>query len=170
MTYSEPTGTGRYEVNSPAVISQTIDGEAVIIDLGSGYYYGLNPSASLVWNLLGEGLSALAIAEALAGLPPSAEAKAVVLGLVAELLKEGLIRPRAGGEAPAASSVASPRPGDAPALGKPALTKYSDMQDLLLLDPIHEVADSGWPRKKPEPEAANRPRSRGVNRAEPAKR
>jgi hypothetical protein len=44
------------------------------------------------------------------------------------------------------------------------------MQDLLLLDPIHEVADSGWPQKKPEPEAANRPRSRGANRAEPAKR
>jgi len=169
MTYSEPTGTGRYEVNSPAVISQTIDGEAVIIDLGSGYYYGLNPSASLVWNLLGEGLSALAIAEALAGSPPS-EAKTVVLGLVAELLKEGLIRPRAAGEAPAASSVAFPRPGGAPELGKPALTKYSDMQDLLLLDPIHEVADSGWPQKKPEPEVANRPRSPGANRAKPAKR
>lgn len=131
--------------------------------------YGLNPSASLVWNLLGEGLSAAQIAAALAG-PPPAEAEAVVLGLVAELLKEGLIRPRADGEAPAASSVASPRPGGAPALGKPAITKYSDMQDLLLLDPIHEVADSGWPQKKPEPGAANGAQSPGAGRAKPAKR
>lgn len=30
----------------------------------------------------------------------------------------------------------------------PALHKYSDMQDLLLLDPIHEVDDTGWPSPK----------------------
>jgi hypothetical protein len=26
------------------------------------------------------------------------------------------------------------------------LQKFTDMQDLLLLDPIHEVDESGWPR------------------------
>ena len=30
----------------------------------------------------------------------------------------------------------------------PVLNKYSDMQDLLLLDPIHEVDDTGWPNVK----------------------
>jgi hypothetical protein len=27
----------------------------------------------------------------------------------------------------------------------PVLNKYTDMQDLLLLDPIHEVDERGWP-------------------------
>ena len=30
----------------------------------------------------------------------------------------------------------------------PSLEKHSDIQDLLLLDPIHEVAQSGWPMRK----------------------
>jgi hypothetical protein len=32
---------------------------------------------------------------------------------------------------------------------KPGLQKYSDMQDLLLLDPIHEVDEMGWPHALP---------------------
>jgi hypothetical protein len=32
----------------------------------------------------------------------------------------------------------------------PALNKYSDMQDLLLLDPIHDVDVAGWPTIKPQ--------------------
>lgn len=31
----------------------------------------------------------------------------------------------------------------------PVLHKYTDMEDLLLLDPIHEVDDEGWPVAKP---------------------
>jgi len=31
----------------------------------------------------------------------------------------------------------------------PVLNKYTDMQDLLLLDPIHEVDATGWPSTKP---------------------
>ncbi len=28
---------------------------------------------------------------------------------------------------------------------KPRLETYSDMQDLILLDPVHEVDERGWP-------------------------
>jgi hypothetical protein len=30
----------------------------------------------------------------------------------------------------------------------PALEKYNDMQDLLLLDPIHETDEQGWPVRR----------------------
>jgi hypothetical protein len=30
---------------------------------------------------------------------------------------------------------------------EPALNKYTDMQELLLLDPVHEVSEAGWPSK-----------------------
>jgi hypothetical protein len=28
------------------------------------------------------------------------------------------------------------------------LERYEDMQDLILLDPVHEVEEEGWPRAK----------------------
>ena len=31
----------------------------------------------------------------------------------------------------------------------PQLEKYTDMQDLVLLDPVHEVDATGWPHPKP---------------------
>jgi hypothetical protein len=39
--------------------------------------------------------------------------------------------------------------GDQPAFAAPQLEKYTDMQELLLIDPIHEVNDDhGWPKMK----------------------
>jgi len=39
---------------------------------------------------------------------------------------------------------------DRPPFVKPILQKYTDMADLLLLDPIHEVdAGQGWPHPAP---------------------
>jgi len=34
------------------------------------------------------------------------------------------------------------------AFEKPKLQKFTDMQDLLLLDPIHEVDEAGWPHTR----------------------
>ena len=31
----------------------------------------------------------------------------------------------------------------------PSIQRYSDMQDLLLVDPIHEVDPTGWPARPP---------------------
>jgi hypothetical protein len=31
---------------------------------------------------------------------------------------------------------------------QPSFEKYSDMQEMLLLDPIHEVSEAGWPHKE----------------------
>ena len=35
--------------------------------------------------------------------------------------------------------------GTAPAFVTPELHKFTDMQELLLVDPIHEVTEEGWP-------------------------
>jgi hypothetical protein len=31
---------------------------------------------------------------------------------------------------------------------EPEIVEFDDMQEMLLLDPIHEVKDKGWPYKK----------------------
>ena len=55
----------------------------------------------------------------------------------------------------APSAVSAPTPvasGDErPAFVAPVISKFTDMEDLLLLDPIHEVDEMGWPHRKPEP-------------------
>ena len=49
----------------------------------------------------------------------------------------------------------TPAPAPAPvsvagvAYTEPSLSVFSDMQDLLLLDPIHDVSEAGWPMPKP---------------------
>jgi hypothetical protein len=37
------------------VVSRILDGEAVILELGSGTYYGLNDTGSAVWSLIADG-------------------------------------------------------------------------------------------------------------------
>ena len=66
--------------------------------------------------------------------------------LVERLKGEGLIRAREGeprDEPPPIESAAGP-------YLEPAFEKFSDMQEMLLLDPIHEVSAEGWPHQKQE--------------------
>ena len=41
----------------PDVLFREIDNECVLLDLGSGTYFGLNEVGSRIWNLLRDGLS-----------------------------------------------------------------------------------------------------------------
>jgi len=67
----------------------------------------------------------------------------IALGdVVDELLGEELIAP---GAAPAATQV----PVITGAWVAPRLEKFTDLQTLLLLDPIHDVDEQGWPRVAP---------------------
>jgi hypothetical protein len=44
---------------------------------------------------------------------------------------------------------------DKPSFTPPLLHKYSDMQELLLLDPIHDVDEAGWPKPIADPPSEN---------------
>ena len=57
--------------------------------------------------------------------------------------KEGLIVPSE--DQGAAPKTERPAPSKKKAFAKPKLSKFGDMQDLLLLDPIHDVDQQGWP-------------------------
>jgi hypothetical protein len=66
------------------------------------------------------------------------------------LSAEGLIESRDGdaaGESVAAAAAGGDENGDRPKapFAEPALEKHTDMQDLILLDPVHEVDARGWP-------------------------
>jgi hypothetical protein len=127
----------------PDVIDEMFDGEAVLIHLGSGAYYALNGPASAIWALLEEGRSPVAVAAALGA------DTGVVVDLAAELLAEDLVAP--------AEEEAAPPPAARPSIAgdpPPAIQRFTDMQDLLMLDPIHDIDldGDGWPlAREPRP-------------------
>lgn len=138
----------RYCVNEPSVISEVIDGETIVLNFESGHYYSFNPSASEIWLGLAGGASVKATTESVArrfAVDP-ASIREEVEGFVQRLEDENLIR-RATNGAAAAPAVRAADGEPAGAFSPPAFEKFTDMEELLLLDPIHEVGDSGWPRK-----------------------
>jgi len=69
--------------------------------------------------------------------------------LLDELREEGLIvADEANGKLPlsgSSTSVAGPIVTTRIEFRAPTFEKFTDMQELILLDPIHEVDQSGWP-------------------------
>jgi hypothetical protein len=144
----------RFRVNTPTVTHETIDGEAVIINLDSGNYYSLVDVGSFIWGLLDKGASASEV-QSLILQTYQGNATDVDRGiqeLLGQLQQENLIVPVDGtGAVDLDLEVLSHNGHEKPSFNLPLLHKYSDMQELLLLDPIHDVDDAGWPKPNPDP-------------------
>jgi hypothetical protein len=142
----------RFRINSPQVITETIDGEAIMINLSTGNYYSVAGSGAEVCGFLEHGADVEAILETLSrGYDASRETIAkAVRDLVADLEREGLIVPLDGDSPPlvAAAENGARRPFETP-----RLEKYTDMQDLVHHDPVHEVDERGWPHVQPAAQA-----------------
>ncbi len=119
----------------PDVIDEEFEGEAVLVQLRTGCYYALNDAGTATWRALSGGRSAAAVAAGLA-LDPEP-----VAAFLSEMVAEQLVEPAvddlgsAGLEAVATRTAA------------PELQRFTDMQELLLLDPIHDIDlnGDGWP-------------------------
>ncbi|TGP21956.1 PqqD family protein [Mesorhizobium sp. M1D.F.Ca.ET.184.01.1.1] len=124
----------------PQCSADDFDGEIVAINLDTGIYYSIKDSAALIWHDLADGHSVESLLGLVQARPDLHEA---VEGFVNELVKTGLMRPAEGSVAPAPPRIAAV----AATMPAPVLEPFGDMQDLLLLDPVHEVdEDIGWPK------------------------
>ncbi len=144
---------GRFQVNSPHVAHETIDGETIAIDLETGNYYSLENVASDIWLAVAAQLSFSQIVDELEtrydGNRKEIEEKTIQF--VKQLQQENLIVVTYKSKADGDLSLLSPILPSKSAFESPRLNKYDDMQDLLLLDPIHEVQEErGWPNLKTE--------------------
>jgi len=143
----------RFRVNTPMVTHETIDGEAVIINLDSGNYYSLVDAGSFIWGLIDQGASASEV-QNLVSQTYHGDASDIDQGvqdLLAQLQQESLIVPVDGAESFEQTQVLPSNNGhEKPSFNPPSLNKYSDMQELLLLDPIHDVDEAGWPKPNPD--------------------
>jgi hypothetical protein len=140
--------SSRFAVNRE-VLHESIDGEVIVIDLRTGSYYSMQGSAAEVWELVqrSPGATAAQLVEALAEYYEDHNATLAqgVVRFVEELAEEGLVDALAPSDKRA--SIGLPEKNGRPAaFSRPVLEKYTDMQDLVLLDPVHQVDEGGWPR------------------------
>jgi Coenzyme PQQ synthesis protein D (PqqD) len=147
--------TRGFRVNSPNVIHETIEGEVILIDLKTGTYYSLRDSGAAVWQAIELGAGEDGIAAELQSRYDASEEQIrdAVRQLLAQLEGEGLIRAEAGNADRAATSSAAGNGSARLPFAAPVLEKHTDMQDLILLDPVHEVGAQGWPHPAPPDEA-----------------
>jgi coenzyme PQQ synthesis protein D (PqqD) len=78
---------------SPDVVFRDLDGEAVILDLASGRYFGLNAVGTRIWTLIDSGAPLEDIVSMLTTEydVDAARAEQDVLALIAELTSRGLV-------------------------------------------------------------------------------
>lgn len=141
----------RYRINAPHVVHEIFeDREAALINLKNGNYYSLDAVGAYTWSLIDAGAT---LGEIVEDLMARYDASMVVLidevsRFIEALGAEQLIVPAQEGTAVAPRR---PRANDGHArvpFSPPVLERYNDMQELLLLDPIHEADETGWPRKQ----------------------
>ena len=131
------------------VAHERVEDEVIAINLTTGTYFSLCDSAADAWTLLVDGADVAGAATAL-GAAHGMETANLITDLqayVVALVEAGLLV-----EDPnsAPSAVAAP-PSTSRAYTAPRIERYDDMEELLLLDPIHEVDDAGWPIVPVEP-------------------
>ncbi|MEY4532006.1 MAG: hypothetical protein RLZZ156_2729 [Deinococcota bacterium] len=127
-----------FELNSPQVAAEVLDGEAMVIDFKNGLYFSLRGSAALIWSLVVTHHSVSSITLQLEA--RLEDANELIPAFIAKLEQQELIRVSSQTTTEVQLS-SSNEP-----LQNPELELFDDMQALLLLDPIHEVEPSrGWP-------------------------
>jgi hypothetical protein len=121
-------------IRQPQVVYDFFPDEVVILDLESGCYFSARDSSCQVWQWIVDGLS-------LGQMQSMVQDKdrESLRNFVAQLAAENLILK--GPVAPVRET-----PTALMALVDLKLEKSNDMQELLMLDPIHEVDETGWPR------------------------
>jgi hypothetical protein len=141
--------TLRYRINAPAVVQETIDGEVVAVDLERGYYFSLRGVAADIWAVIVAGGTLPEVVAHLSGRYDGEprEVEAAVAAFVDQLQHDALIV-AAAGDRPAVPAAPAPAPSARRAFETPRLDKYTDMEELLMIDPIHEVDERGWPSAK----------------------
>jgi hypothetical protein len=138
----------RLAVPTDRVAADTVEGEAVIINLETGAYYTTEGPGCDAWQLLAAGLSLGEVVTALGERYVAADGdiERYVQRMVATVLGEQLMLLADPSDAPHVDASPQLSAADTPVPFEPAdFVSFRDMKGLLLLDPVHDVGPEGWP-------------------------
>jgi hypothetical protein len=156
----------RISIRRHNLASEVIEGEAIIVDVASGTYFSANTSGSEVWShLLAQPSSpAQLVARLVQRYPDEAPGRLEddLAAFITTLEGHGLLfRSDDNGDAADAAPDSAVGAPDAPVVAPdaaprtvshpyapPHLEVFTDMRDFLLVDPIHEVSEGGFPEPR----------------------
>lgn len=135
-----------YVLNDEKMFADITDGIAIVINSETGIYYGMNGLGSTVFENLINGVSVENIVAALKAMPNvPVDIETRVQSFIDDVVAKELVIAGEGNDN-AANIDAAVATEDGFAI---SVDEYSDAQELLLADPIHEVKeDTGWTPEK----------------------
>lgn len=140
--------TTRYRANAPRFVDETLDGEVLIIDMVNGTYFSATGASAFVWSAVSAGATTADVAERLSaarGIEPE-RARRDVEELVEQLVGEELLVPRDPSDPPVDIEAGGIELADIVGVDEGlAYERFTDLADLILLDPVHDVSAAGWP-------------------------
>jgi hypothetical protein len=128
----------RYKVDSQRIAHQEVDGEVIVIDFVAGTYFSMQATAGEIWQMLVAGADSSAI---VARYPNAAGAADEIPAFLDELLAANLVEI----DDAAIDGVPSALPENRLPYATPRLEIFEDLADLIMLDPVHDVTEAGWP-------------------------
>ena len=139
-----------FRINRPTVSAESFDDEVIIIHFENGNYYSLDSFGTRVWKALEAGADQDSILRHITKQFRAKQGKVALRlnKLMEQLLAEDLVLKITDKSGPWEPEIVS-EPLDLPE-NAGTLLKFDDMQELLLLDPIHDVDEAGWPHTRPE--------------------
>ncbi|TPK74132.1 PqqD family protein [Mesorhizobium sp. B2-4-15] len=130
-----------YAVASRDIVFESFDGEAVVLNLANGKYFGFSDSGSRVWQALSSGVDAQALIGLAAG--GSTIGPAELDDFISHLLELGLLVPLEAATQPLPDELLAGLAATSEPLN---VSVHDDLADLIIVDPIHEVEEPlGWP-------------------------
>jgi hypothetical protein len=140
-----------FKVKTPNVVFEIYENEIVLINLDNGNYYSITDTAAEIFNFIKQGRSKDEIINEVINKYEGENAEMVssVDSFLENLLKDDLIirEEKNIDNIPSHNKETTHKNSEQgkPLFKSPVLNRYTDMQDLLLLDPVHEVDITGWP-------------------------
>ncbi len=121
--------------NEKQVAAKVMDGEAILINLGTGIYYSIGATGGFIWSLVEKGVTIQNIISSVVEQYDVSEtaARADVLRLSKELCEEGLAITSEGVAAAAAELPNATRARQP--YEPPSMEKFTDMAEMFALDP-----------------------------------
>lgn len=142
--------TAIYQLKTEGISSEDFGGELVAVNFTNGKYYGLSGAAPLIWRLLNQPRSIDDLTNEVCR-RTGADRLQVDAGIAAFLQRlqdEDLVSVVTGTGSSGPVPI-EPGPADRRWSEVPELTVYSDLQELILLDPVHDAdPDHGWPVRR----------------------
>lgn len=130
-----------YRMNAPTCISEAVEDDLILINLGTGLYYNMRQESAQAWQALAQGVRP---SDLIAANAWNETQRARFQEHLQYLLNEQLLvsSPDSGHQVEAPqidlTDVEDPFQADV----------FTDMREMLLLDPIHDAsANLGWPHK-----------------------